>query len=295
MLYANQVLAGTGPTTGEGQLMGIEQYRYDGKRALIVGGATGMGAATAALVQELGADVVVMDHAEVTLSGATALHVDLRDRASIDAALDQCGGPIHALFSCAGAADGTPGIERINFIGHRHLIDRAVAGGLLGAGSAIGMISSTAGLAWEKNLERLKDYLDTPDFDSAVAWIEANPGTADYMWSKQAVNAYVAREALALLREGIRINAILPGPTETPLALSQKELWLDFGSDYREAAGVGVSSPEQQATVLAFLCSDAANYMAGEVVVVDAGFVASGITGSFPAATPSVDFLRGNY
>jgi NAD(P)-dependent dehydrogenase (short-subunit alcohol dehydrogenase family) len=275
--------------------MGAERYRYDGRRALVVGGATGMGAATAALVLELGAEVVVMDHVEVALDGVKAIHLDLRDEAGIDAALDECGGPVHALFSCAGAADGTPGIEKINFIGHRHLIDGAIRRGMLGRGSAIGMISSTAGLAWERNLERLKEYLGTPDFRSAAEWIEAHPGTADYMWSKQAINAYVAREALAMLQRGIRLTAILPGPTETPLALSQKELWLDFGRDYREAAGVSASTPDQQAAVLAFLCSDAASYMAGEVVKVDAGYVASGLTGSFPAATPAVDFLRGNY
>ena len=57
-------------------------------------------------------------------------------------------GPIDALFSCAGVADGTPGIEKINFIGHRHLIDRVIDQGYLVPGSAIGMISPTAGLAW---------------------------------------------------------------------------------------------------------------------------------------------------
>ena len=66
-----------------------------------------------------------MDFADVTLAGAKAIHVNLADEASIDAAVDECGGPVHALFSCAGVADGTPGIEKINFIGHRYLIDRA--------------------------------------------------------------------------------------------------------------------------------------------------------------------------
>ena len=89
-----------------------------------------------------------MDFADVTLAGAKAIHVNLGDRASIDAAFDQIGGPVHALFSCAGVADGTPGIEKINFIGHRHLIDRAVEKGYLGRGGAIAMISSTAGLGW---------------------------------------------------------------------------------------------------------------------------------------------------
>ena len=60
--------------------MRADAFRYDGKRALIVGGATGMGAATAELVLDLGAEVVVMDYADVTLAGVTAIHVNLTDR-----------------------------------------------------------------------------------------------------------------------------------------------------------------------------------------------------------------------
>src|SRR5215472_16146879 len=104
----------------------FDAFRYDGKRALVVGGASGMGAATAELVQDAGAEVVVMDFAEVTLSGVKAVHVNHAD----------------ALFTCAGVADGTPGIERFNFIGHRHLIDRLLAKDMLRPGSAIGFISS---------------------------------------------------------------------------------------------------------------------------------------------------------
>ncbi len=79
-----------------------------------------MGAATAALVQDAGAEVVIMDIAEPTLAGAKFIHVNLADKDSVDQAVDQIGGPVNALFSCAGVADGTPGIEKINFIGHRH-------------------------------------------------------------------------------------------------------------------------------------------------------------------------------
>jgi NAD(P)-dependent dehydrogenase (short-subunit alcohol dehydrogenase family) len=274
--------------------MGIEALRYDGKRVLVVGGATGMGAATAALVQDLGAEVVVMDHAEVTLPGVKVVKVDLRDKDSIDRAVDECGGPVHALFSCAGAADGTPGIEKINFIGHRHLIDRLLAGGMLPRGSAIGMISSAAGLGWEANLAQLQEYLATPDFDSAAAWIEAN-GKADYMWSKQAINAYVAAQAYPLLKQGIRINAILPGPTDTPLAQANAELWLGFGTDYRGETGIEASTPQEQAYPLVFLCSDAASYVNGITMITDAGYVASGLTDAFPSAKPVVDFLFGRY
>ena len=270
-------------------------FRYDGKRALVVGGATGMGAATAALVQDLGAEVVIMDHVAVERPGVTAITVDLGSESSIDAAVDACGGPINALFSCAGVADGTPNIEKINFIGHRHLINRALAANLLPRGAAIGMISSAAGLAWEKNLDLVKEYLDTPDFDSAVEWIAAHPGKADYMWSKQAMCGYVAREAFGMLQRGIRINAILPGPTDTPLARANADMWLGFGADYREATGIEPSTPDEQAGPLAFLCSDAAAYLNGVTIITDAGYASSGVTASFPAATPVVDFLYGRY
>ena len=65
-------------------------------------------------------------------------------KASIDAAVEECGGRVDALFSCAGVADGTPGIEKINFLGHRHMINRMLDAGMLGRGSAIGFISSAA-------------------------------------------------------------------------------------------------------------------------------------------------------
>jgi NAD(P)-dependent dehydrogenase (short-subunit alcohol dehydrogenase family) len=270
----------------------FDAFRYDGKRALIVGGATGMGAATAELAQSAGAEVVVMDYAEVTLPGARAIQVDLADRDSIDAAVDGCGGPVHALFACAGVADGTPGIEKINFIGHRHLIDRMVAGGMVGAGSAIGFISSAAGLGWESNLAELQEYLATPDFDSAAAWV-AEHGKADYLSTKQAICAYVAREAFPLIKRGIRINAICPGPTDTPLAQANKDLWLGFGADYRTEAGIEASTPLEQAYPLLFLCSEAAAAITGITLITDAGYMSSGVTESFPPATPAANFLLG--
>jgi NAD(P)-dependent dehydrogenase (short-subunit alcohol dehydrogenase family) len=268
----------------------FDAFRYDGKRVLVVGGATGMGAAAAALAQEAGAEVVVMDFAEITLPGARAIHVNLAEQASIDAAVSECGGPVDVLMSCAGVADGTPGIERINFIGHRHLIGLLLDGGLLHRGSSIGFISSAAGLGWEANLAQIQELLATPDFDSAVAWVEENK-KADYMSTKQTICAYVASQAFPLLKQGIRINAICPGPTETPLALANKDMWLGFGSDYRDEVGINASTPLEQAYPLLFLCSDAAVGITGITMITDAGYISSGITGSFPGATAIANML----
>lgn len=273
--------------------MGVfEAFNYKGKRALVVGGATGMGAATAELAQDAGAEVVIMDIAEPSLAGAKFIHVNLADKSSIDEALEQVGGPINALFSCAGVADGTPGIEKINFIGHRHMIDRMVAEGTLPPGSAIGFISSAAGLGWESNLERLKEYLATPDFESAEQWVQQNGG-ADYMSTKQVICAYVASQAYPLLKRGVRLNAICPGPTDTPLAQANKELWLGFASDYRAELGIEASTALDQAYPLVFLCSDAAVAITGQILVTDVGYFSAGLTEAYPPATDVARFLAG--
>lgn len=241
-----------------------------------------MGAATAEVVASLGADVIVVDRAPVPFATSRSENADIGDRSSIDDLLDRLPGPIHAVFSCVGVADPTPGLMQINFLGQRHLIEGLVERDLLRPGAAIAMISSTAGLGWERNLDVVNDLLDTPDFDKGVAWVAAHADCADYRFSKQAMCAYVAREAFPLIKRGIRINAIQPGPTDTPLTHANADKWLTSGQEYRDAAGVAISKPEEQATILAFLCSDAARYLTGANIVTDCGRTAGRLMHGFP-------------
>jgi NAD(P)-dependent dehydrogenase (short-subunit alcohol dehydrogenase family) len=275
-------------------MTGIEQFRYDGKRALVVGGATGMGAAAAKTAGDLGAEVIVMDYASVASELGRGIHVDLRDTASIDSAIEQVGGAVDAIFSAAGVADG-PDLMRINFVGHRHLIERMMNDGQLRRGSAICFISSVAGIGWENDLPRLQDFLATPDAESANAWVAAHEpeGIIHYGFSKQAINAYVAMQAYPFLAKGVRINAICPGPTDTPLARANADLWLTFAQDYRDATGSEVHTPEQMANVMAFLNSDAANGINGVTLLVDYGHVTSSLTGSFAPGKPIIDLIMG--
>lgn len=258
-----------------------DRFRYDGKRALVVGGATGMGAAAAQTVAALGGEVVVMDHAPVDYPVSEAIKVDLRDRAAIDAALDQVSGPVDAVFSAAGVADGTDGIMKINFIAHRHLIERLVEDGRLGQGGAVCLISSVAGLGWESSIPTLLDFLASPDFATADAWVQAHDGTDTYTFSKQAMNCYVARQAYPLMAKGIRINAICPAPTDTPLARANADLWLAFAQDYRDATGTTHLTPQQNGDVMAFLNSEAASGISGVNLLVDTGYIMSSLTGSY--------------
>jgi NAD(P)-dependent dehydrogenase (short-subunit alcohol dehydrogenase family) len=124
----------------------LDAFRYDGLWVVMVGGAKGMGAAGAALAVDAGAGVTVIDLVRVDNSEMEAIRLDLSDRSSIDGALGALGAPIDMLFSFAGVADGTQGIERINFVAHRYLIDCSVEREWLPPGRAIGTVASDAGL-----------------------------------------------------------------------------------------------------------------------------------------------------
>ncbi|BDB41883.1 hypothetical protein IWGMT90018_23290 [Mycobacterium kiyosense] len=137
-----------------------ELLGYEGKNVLVVGGATGMGAAAAQIAKDLGAHVTVMDFAPVEFDVDRVISLDLSDQDSIDRAVDALDGPVHSLFSAAGVADG-PKLMQVNFIGHRHLIERLFEKDLLQRGAAICFISSVAGMGWENDLELVQDFLAT--------------------------------------------------------------------------------------------------------------------------------------
>jgi NAD(P)-dependent dehydrogenase (short-subunit alcohol dehydrogenase family) len=267
-----------------------DPFRYDGKHVLVVGGASGMGAAAVRNAADLGARVSVFDH--VAVDGG--VKVDLRDRADIDAALKQVDGPVDAIVSAAGIADGTPGVMKVNFIGHRHIIDTLVGAGRVPRGGSICMISSVAGLGWEMQIPGLAEFLANSDYDEAAAWVDAHEGHDTYVFSKQVMNCFVAQQSFPLLQQGIRINAVCPGPTDTPLARANAEAWLGFGADYREATGTDPLSPEQIASVITYLNSPAASGINGVNLLVDNGYVFSSMSGGYePGAALFAAMLGG--
>jgi hypothetical protein len=72
-------------------------------------------------------------------------------------------------------------------------------------------------------------------------------------------------------------------------------MWLGFGADFRSEIGVEASTPLDQAYPLVFLCSDAARAINGITMITDVGYISSGITETFPAATEVANFLLGRY
>ena len=259
--------------------LAADAFSYDGKRALVVGGATGMGAATASLVRSLGAHVTVLDIAEVSVEVDHSVRVDLRSIDSVDTAVDSLEGPVDALFSCAGVADGTEGILEVNFVAQRHIVERMVAEDLLADGGAVGMISSLAGTGWYVHTREVLEFLGTPDWPSAVGWVRDRGVEPTYRFTKRAMSAYIALRAMPLLERGIRINGIEPSMTDTPLARAKN--WFRFGAGYRAATRLEPLTPEQMAHPLAFLCSGAASGVTGTCLIVDQGLVGAALTDTF--------------
>src|SRR6202000_559512 len=121
-----------------------------------------------------------------------------------------------------------------------------------------------------------------PDFETGAAWIAAHDGTANYGWGKEAMLAWVQQKAYSLTKQGIRINALMPGPTNTPLARANAATWLGFGKTYRAEVDLARAEPIDQAAPLVFLCSDAARYITGIDLMADGGLDPAILNGQTP-------------
>jgi NAD(P)-dependent dehydrogenase (short-subunit alcohol dehydrogenase family) len=255
--------------------------QFDGKRVVVTGSASGMGAAAAQILLDLGAEVVGLD-VKATEAGVSSVEVDLRDEASIDAAVAAIGGPVDSVFSVAGLP-GAPFSDLdtvlVNWLGARHLIESLVP--VMPEGASAVCVASNAGLGWEDDLDVLIPAVSTQGFGAGLAWCEANEPVvrSGYGPSKKLSNAWVAWRAPSMLRDhGIRLNATNPGPTTTAMMPQFED---QVGADLINAfigPGGRRSTAEEQAWPMIFLNSPRSSYVAGEAFHTDAGFLAAMLT-----------------
>jgi NAD(P)-dependent dehydrogenase (short-subunit alcohol dehydrogenase family) len=274
-----------------------ELWRYDGRRVVVTGCASGIGEHVARQLTELGAEVVGLDiraREERDSEGQPALQlkefheVNLADPASIDQAAASIGGQVDALFNVAGVSSGIKDplrVVAINFLGSRQFTEALVP--TMPPGSAIANVSSLAASAYRENSGVTAGLLDTVTMAEGVEWCQRNPeALADgggYRLSKEAIILYGLANVAVLGAKGIRINCTAPGVTDTPIL---DQLRSAYGQEFLDAfrTPLGrVSEPSEQAAVLVFLNSKAASYITGQVIWVDGGTIGeTDLAGSVP-------------
>jgi len=259
-------------------------FSYDGKRALLVGCATGMGAAAAKAVQVLGGEVHGVDYRKPDYEMTSFMECDLRDESQIASMLAALEGPYHAVFYCAGLPTTYPALDimKVNILALRQVVE-GVHPLVLSPGGAIAIIASNGGLQFMENMAAINDLLATDgSFAAAEAWCEAHADKVGegYGFSKQAAILYTMNRALAVVKDGVRVNCISPGATDTPMM-----------PEFEKTAPPGMirafygpfdrpATPEEMGWPLVFLNSDAATFITGLNLIVDGGFVAGMMTGA---------------
>jgi glucose 1-dehydrogenase len=251
----------------------MREARFEGRVALVTGGASGIGRATALRLAEEGASVVVTDlqdeageavAAEIREGDGEALFVghDVSDQASWERALGAAGeafGRLDVLVNNAGVQTPSPSHET-EMDAFDWVLNVNLRGSFLCARAAIAHFVERGGGGVVLN-------------NSSVHEIIPKPGYASYSISKGGMENMTRTLALEYADRGIRVNAVGPGAIVTPI----NEAWIDH-PEKRAAVESRIpmgraGAPEEIAAVFAFLASNEASYITGQTI-----FACGGLT-----------------
>lgn len=256
--------------------MSFSKLDLSGKTAVVIGGTSGIGRAIALGMADAGADVVSSSRraeqvdataAEVEAKGRRTIRVtsDVSDRASLENLLSECVtafGKVDILVNSAGRTKREPTLdlddETWNAILETNLT------GTLRSCQVFGRHMIANGYGRIINIASLSTFVSLYE-------------VAAYSASKAAVASLTKSLAIEWAKLGVNVNAIAPGVFRT--ALNEKLLDESArGQEFLTRTPMGrFGNVEELAGAAIFLASDAASFVAGEVMVVDGGFLASGV------------------
>jgi NAD(P)-dependent dehydrogenase (short-subunit alcohol dehydrogenase family) len=238
----------------------------EGRVAIITGGSRGIGLATAALLAERGASVVLTsrsqaaaDQAAGTIPGGRAIGVaaDLLDedaaRACVDLTLERFGS-LDILVNNAGIGANIVRLVDHDYASFREIMDTNLWAPIF-----------WSGLAWHA---WMRDHGGAIVNVSSLGGLSTAPNIGTYAASKAAL-LHITRHQAVELAPNVRVNAVAPGVVKTKLS---EGLWRNHGDKVVAGTPLGrLGEPEDVAGLIAFLVSDAASWITGETVLQDGG------------------------
>lgn len=244
--------------------------RFAGKVALVTGGASGIGRATAQRLTAEGAKVMIgdlnYDGAAAVANdlgpSATAAAVDVADYAQVEAIVEKTVatfGRLDMLFNNAGIG-GLGRAPDLPVEEWKRVLAIDVDSIFFGCKAAIPRMREVGGGA----------IVNT----ASISGTHGDYGIGPYNAAKGAVVNYTRALALDHAREGIRVNAVCPGPIETPLVAPLLD-HPEIAKEYARRIPMGrPGKAAEVATAATFLASDDASYITGAILVVDGGLTA---------------------
>ncbi|WP_232790428.1 SDR family NAD(P)-dependent oxidoreductase [Pelagovum pacificum] len=252
-----------------------------GKTYLITGAGKGIGQATARTLAAEGANLVLMDLDSAALSEtATALDVPVEIEVGSVADADACERAVARALDTFGALDGlshNAGIQRYGDVVEtsRALWDEVMNTNLTGAF----LVAKAA-------MPALREARGAVVMTASVQAFAAQKGALAYVVAKHGIAGLVAAMSIDEAARGVRVNGVAPGSVDTPMLRDAIALDPDPDSLNRVIDGMHPlgrrAQPEEVAKVIAFLLSDAASFITGEMVRVDGGMLA--LIGGAPEA-----------
>lgn len=248
----------------------MDAQPFFGKVAIVTGGASGIGRATAIQLGQLGATVLVADvdraggeqTASVIGGDARFVATDVTDAAQVAALVDAAGSELAIAFNNAGTSGSFANIGEADVQEWRRVVELNLVGVFLCLRAQLPVMKANGGGV----------VVNT----SSGAGLMGFAGLSAYVASKHGVIGLTKTAALEYARAGIRVNAVCPGTVRTPM------LEGFTGGDEKALEAMGkmmpigrLATPEEIAAAVVWLCSDQASYVTGMAMPVDGGAAAA--------------------
>ncbi|HEY0606427.1 MAG TPA: SDR family oxidoreductase [Herpetosiphonaceae bacterium] len=243
--------------------------------ALVTGGSGGIGRATALALARTGAQVVVVDVSEaggaetaqmIEQAGGTAqfMRVDVTDARAVEQMISVT----VATFGRLDYAVNNAGIDGLRARTADYPEDEWLR--------VLSINVTGVWLCMKYELQQMQAQGSGVIVNTAsVAGLVGFPGHSAYAASKHAVIGLTKTAALEYARRGIRVNAICPGYTRTPMVERVFEQAPEMQAKVTQAMPIGrIGTPEEIAGAIVYMCSDSAAFMTGHALVLDGGLIA---------------------